>query len=332
LYRELKIRNKRAAVGSFIQASELIRLNRLLRNHAIDMIPLKGVALSQRLYGAPEVRSPGDLDVLIRPENIVVVDRLLSELGYRNLLDLTRRQQTAMLGGRHHLNYYCERSGQHLELHWRSHFWSRDDVEALWQNRETVTLLDEPFDFPNDPAQFLFLCDHGSRHRWGRLKWLGDIAMMLVDGGVHNWGAVPALADRLGLRRVVAQATLLVHWLYGPSLPAPIAELVAKEKAAPALAKTAVAAMLSGRRTGKPLLGRVLPTGIENALYDKRIRPAIPWGRLLQELAICPTDYVVFPLPDRLFWLYVPLRPVFWFWRHYGGTLSAGLRSKYRTE
>lgn len=324
LCRELKIRSKRNAVRSFVQASELIRLNRLLREHAIDMLPLKGVALSQRLYGAPDVRTSGDIDVLIRPENLATVDRLLADIGYRNIDNLTERQMSASLIRDHHANYYCERSGQHLELHWENHFWSRDDMDFFWQSQQPVLLLEQPIDFSNDLALFLSLCDHGARHRWMRLKWLGDIAMMLAESGRCDWDAVPMLAERLGMSRVVAQGALLVHWLYGLSLPTPIANLAAEKKSTSRLAKKAIVAMFRSRITGSPLVMGLLPAGIERALYYKQIRPTISWGRLLKELFICPTDYKTFPLPDCLFWLYVPARPVFWFWRHYGGKFFSG--------
>lgn len=326
VYGALKARNKRITVRSFMQTGELIRISRLLKAHDIDMIALKGVVLSQRLYGSPHVRTSGDIDVLVRPEDLAAVDRLLVGIGYRNVDDLTERQTDAFLVRSHHLNYVREENGQHLELHWQSHFWSRDDMEELWQNRKTITLSGEQLAFLDDPALFLFLCDHGSRHLWFRLKWLGDIGLMLSDKRIGDWELTLKMADRLGFRRILAQTALLIHGLYAISMPPELLNLMGSEKISIGLAKKALNAIL--KETNECLKkGRKLE-GIKDAIYYKQIRPALPFGRLLKEVCICPLDYQAFPLPDHLFWLYLPLRPVFWFWRHYGGRFFAKFRLK----
>lgn len=319
----LKDRNKRTVVKSFMQTGELIRINRLLKAHDIDMIALKGVALSQRLYGTPHVRTSCDIDVLVRPQDLAAVDRLLAGIGYRDMHKvmehLTERQQAALLIGAHHLGYSSRENGQHLEVHWRSRLWSRDDMEVFWQGRQETTLQGESLGCPDDATLLLFLCDHGARHWWVRLKWLGDVAMMLADDGRQDWDAVLALADRLGLGRVLAQAALLVHRLYGLPLPSPVAALVRGEKSAVGLAKKALAAMGDGRKTSRfPWAGLCLE-GIRRAIYYRQIRSAVPWSRWVKELATAPApDYLTLPLPDSLFWLYLPLRPFFWLQREYG--------------
>jgi hypothetical protein len=321
-YRELLGRGRRKALTSTVQMAELVRINRLLRTHGIDIIPLKGVCLSQRLYGIPGVRASADMDVLIRPENLLAADRLLAAAGYRKIFDLTERQTAAYQAHAQHVNYFSEESGQHLEVHWRNHFWTREEMEDFWCGRETIMMMGEPFFCLDDSLLFLFLCDHGSRHAWFRMKWLSDIAMMLADESIHDGDAVLARADHRGLRRVLAQTSLLVTWLYGIPLPARLSALVAGEKAAFGLAKKAVDALLAGA-TKYSLWSRRLT----NVVYFKRIKPALPFGLILKELFMCPVDYVTFPLPDRLFWMYMPLRPFFWFWRHYGGRFCAKIGS-----
>jgi hypothetical protein len=318
-YRELLGRGRRKALTSTVQMAELVRINRLLRTHGIHIIPLKGVCLSRKLYGAPGVRASGDMDVLIRPENLSAADRLLSELGYRNIYDLTERQTAAYLAHAHHVVYCHEESGQQLELHWRTHFWTHGEMEEFWRGRENVEMMGEPFTFLEDSMLFLFLCDHGSRHAWYRMKWVSDIAMMLAGKYIHDWDPVLALAERLGLRRVVAQASLLVFWLYGIPLPSQLSALIAAENEAVWLTKKAVFALIAGGTKYSLWSMR-----ITNTAYFKRIKPDLSFSLILKELFMCPVDYVTFPLPDSLFWMYVPLRPFFWFWRHYGGRLSPG--------
>lgn len=326
LYRELKNRGRRVAVRSTVQTAELVRLNRLLRGQGIEVIPLKGICLSQRLYGTPGVRSSGDLDILVRPEQFADADRLLTASGYRNIYNLTERQTAAFIAYGHHMVYRHEHCGGRLELHWRSRFWTSGEAEEFWRSRGTMAMMGESFSCLDDLILFLFLCDHGSRHTWFSLKWLGDMAMMLCDERMRDWERVLALADRLGFRRVVAQTALLVHWVYGLPLPLQVSELVSGEKTAPGLARKAVAALLAGADAHRTA-GRRMER-LRRVAYLKRTKPLLPFKLLLKDSYLCVTDYVTFPLPDRLFWMYVPLRPFFWFWRHYGGNFFARLRSR----
>jgi hypothetical protein len=323
LHQALKARNKQTVFKSLMQTGELIRINRLFKAHDIDMIALKGVTLSQRLYGSPHVRTSSDIDVLIRPENLATADKLLAGLGYRDrqnvMAHLTERQRAAMLIGSHNVGYSNRENRQYLEVHWRSRLWSRDDMETFWRRRQEMLLLEEALGCPDDATLLLFLCDHGARHWWVRLKWLGDVATMLADGGLQDWDAVMTLADRLGLHRVFAQAALLVHGLYGLPLPSPVMALVAGEASAADLANKALAARCDIGKTNRFAWAGLCLEGVRKAIYYRQIRPAVPWGRWVKEFATGPADdYLALPLPDSLFWLYLPLRPVFWLQREYG--------------
>lgn len=323
LSKELMGRKKQVAAWSLIQRSELIRVNRSLREHGIEMIPLKGVFLSQRLYGDYATRGGGDLDILVRPEDVMAAERILAASGYRSLLALTERQSAAVMAHDHHLPYRHKGSGLLLELHWRSHFWSGEEMEELWGSSAIAEMWGERFACLDDTILLLFLCDHGSRHRWSCLKWLSDIAVMIAEGTIRDWDGLIVLADRLGLRRMVVQGVLLVQWLYGISLPPQLSKLVANEKGACSLAEKAIVVLLAGEdeHPSKGRLGRLLG-GLRDVLYSKLIKPSLPVSTILKRVLLCPTDFTTFPLPDSLFWLYAPLRPFFWFWRRYVQTGS----------
>jgi hypothetical protein len=141
---------------------------------------------------------------------------------------------------------------------------------------------------------------------------------MIANGKINDWDGLIAHGERLGLRCVLAQAALLVHWLYGLPLPKQFQELIASEKRASALAKRAVAAMIKPAPRGNRM------EGLRNIVYFKRIRPGLSYPMLLKDAFMSTADYIAFPLPDKLFWMYIPLRPFFWFWRHYGKRTFCG--------
>jgi hypothetical protein len=65
-------------------AEELARLLSLLGEAGIRVVPLKGVALAQSLYGDVAARVCVDIDILVPPANVVQAIDLLLPSGYRS--------------------------------------------------------------------------------------------------------------------------------------------------------------------------------------------------------------------------------------------------------
>lgn len=173
-----------------------------------------------------------------------------------------------------------------------------------WQG-SVVNYLD------ND-ALLLLLCDHGARHEWFRLKWLSDVARLLAAARVTSWESLFALARRLDLQRTLAHSALLVHWIYDIPLPAQLYELIGQEKLIASLSTRAMAAILKGEKE-LTAAGAALRV----ARQMKQLRPSLPYSVLLKSVMTSGNDWQMIPLPDALFWLYYPLRPFLWFYRHY---------------
>jgi len=106
----------------------------------------------------------------------------------------------------------------------------------------------------------------------------------------------------------LAQAGLLVHWLYGIPLPEPLVALIANEKRSVSLAAKAVDAMLLSEEEQF-----ALPARIKYRLYLLRIRERLPGHVALSSSMVSIDVFKECPLPDGLFWLYLPLRPSLWF-------------------
>jgi hypothetical protein len=163
-----------------------------------------------------------------------------------------------------------------------------------------------------DDALLLYLCDHGSKHQWGRIKWLGDVAALLAQERSFCWENLLALADQLDLSRPAAQAGMLVHWLYGISLPEPLVELIMRQKRASDLACEAVKVMLRSRQGLS-----ALHEGLNDGMSLVRLRERLPRSVSLRSCLISTHEFKECPLPDGLFWLYYPLRPLLWFYHCY---------------
>ena len=315
LYEQLKSRKAEACKLALRHAAELLRLNKAFCAQGIEMLPLKGMMLSLQLFGDSAMRSARDLDLLVRPEKLDEADRILRDAGYRLAVpdcELTPKRQKWILQQSHHFGYYHDDRRQLIELHWRLLLWKTEHVAELWNHCQTRNWMGASFLTLKDDALLLFLCDHGSKHQWRRIKWLGDVAALLAQDRSFSWENLLLLASRFDLSRSLAQAGLLVHWLYGIPLPEPLVDLITKQKPASGLAANAVAAMLLGEE------GQfALPVRLKNGAFPARLRERLPWSMSLRSCLISTDEFRECPLPDSLFWLYFPLRPLLWFYHHY---------------
>lgn len=308
---KLKERSEQVRRQALLHAAELVRLIRKFAGHGIEVLPLKGMMLSLQLFGDPGMRHSRDMDLMVKLEDLDRSDRLLEAEGYRRIFPgagMTARQRRYLISEGCHYGYQHERLGLHLELHWRCDLWTPELSEELWSGCRQVDWMGVRIKCPAEDALLLFLCDHGARHKWMRLKWLGDVAMLLSQRPAECDDLL-TIARRLDLTLILAQTALLTHWLYGIPLSEPLRNLIIREKSAFALATEALDAMLGADRY------RFL-NGLRDMRYNARLKTTLSRYTALKRLRISPTDFEEFPLPDSLFWLYYPLRPILWIKRH----------------
>jgi hypothetical protein len=188
-------------------------------------------------------------------------------------------------------------------------------MEILWKN-----LTMQPWhnlQVPTFSFEYLLLvlCDHGTKHEWLCLKWLSDVAPLFASRDTINWENVLILARQLDLERVLAHSALMVHWIYGIALPELLQKLVAKDQLAPKLCVSSIAALLMN---GKEILeAGKHARGLRIAWQTKKLRPAMSYLAAFRSSVVSPCDWELVKLPPMLFWLYYPLRPFLWFYRHY---------------
>src|SRR5437867_13196643 len=68
---ELRVGIDRSAARTLMQSRELAVLLGLFEQHAIPVVALKGPTLSRYLYGDLEARASGDIDVLVKREEVL---------------------------------------------------------------------------------------------------------------------------------------------------------------------------------------------------------------------------------------------------------------------
>jgi hypothetical protein len=292
-------------------AAELVRLCTAFEAKSIAIVPLKGVILSWQLFGDPGTRYAGDLDVMIRPDDLGRADVLLCAIGY--VCSVPTSGLRLLRTHSYECTYRHGSTGHSIDVHWGNELWTAGQTAELWDHCETREWGGAGIRHLNGDALLLFLCDHGTKHRWSLIKWLGDVAMLLAVPRAAPWGDLFALAARWDLEQPLAEAALLVHSLYGAELPP---SMVRHDAASAAYASESITAMLMTRE--ELALARKQSGAWQNLRFSMRRRKTLSWRAHLRRLLIQEDDLQRFPLPAALAWSYYPLRPLFWWCRRYG--------------
>ncbi|HYH18764.1 MAG TPA: nucleotidyltransferase family protein [Azospirillum sp.] len=311
------------------QAAEVVRLTRLFAAAGIRVLVLKGVVLSQQLYGNLAMRGPGDIDLLVDPTRFWEADALLAAAGYRvdgPAISPARRAAGQRLF--RDLTYRDPGRGNLVELHQRLTANPRRleaDFDSLWRDRVEVVLAGTAVATLPRRVLPLYLCVHGAHHCWERLCWLADLTMLLKDA--DGAAAAIAQAEPAGLGAAMRLAVMLAYDWLGLPLPGhtPFGRRDARH------ARRFVARFFTGSRwLDMPRAGGAAWLRREGwrrlYLYSFKKDWRHGWDELRADLTN-PIDWGVFPLPDRLLWLYPLLRPIGWVVRNVRRKRPGGRRA-----
>src|SRR5262249_35075205 len=148
-------------------AAELGRLLDLLELQGIRAIPYKGPVLAASVYGKLSLREAGDLDILIHRRDVLRGRELLLSMGYRPEVELSRRQEAALLRSASEYNFVTADGDIRVEVHWAvaPHFFGLAlDLEHVWDRRQPVSLAGMTVYSFSPEDLLLVLCAHGTKH------------------------------------------------------------------------------------------------------------------------------------------------------------------------
>jgi hypothetical protein len=313
--RELQKRNDRCRMQAMIQLQMLAGVLRTLNYASIPTMPLKGPLLSNEIYGDAGLRHSKDLDILVSQEHAPKALALLEQTGWRRGAQYSSLTRQAEFNRTHeyHVAYIHAQPHCELELHWRigndsaaitAEQMARG-VASEWQRCSYLSM--------NHLDLVRYLSNHGSDHAWFRAKWLGDLARIYTGQSV-DWQAALEQARTVCQDRALLLGLRLLSDAYGLT----IVDAIDREAEAlpPALMDKAVRELTTVTEPGeRGTLSKVFGE-IGNYGYKRLLRPTRSRWENFTDVALCRVDFKVLRLPDRLFWLYLPLRPFLWAWRH----------------
>ena len=309
--KELRKRSDTCRMQSMLHLQLLAAVLKAFNQAGIPVMPLKGPLLSRLIYGDPGIRQSKDLDILVPPELLQRAQASLEELGWvceTDVSALTPRQLDFKLRHEQHFSFVHSIRDCQIELHWRF----GGDTPALTESRMKKSLSSkwgESFYQALSPVDLtLFLCVHGTIHAWSRAKWLGDLARIYASGFV-DWDAVLEKARSVDQETPVLLCLRLLEQAY--DLPA-TGSANRWETVPSVLIDKAVGDLTAFTDPAQRGIVTMAVSQIRSFRCNRLLNPKRPWRERFAGIAVCSDDFRVIRLPDWLFWLYVPLRPLLW--------------------
>jgi hypothetical protein len=302
---ELQHRARHNAFEALRSANEVRRMSSAFAAAGIHCSVLKGVPLSQLLFGNPNTRHVGDIDILTEPNLLPEQIAILSDLGY-NLINprsrLTPNRIASYVSFWKDFTFQSPASGFELDVHWRLfnnrfHAANRLVAEATY---ETITCFGVPMRTFSLQDQFLYIATHGVLDAFTYLKSLTDVAGFLRIFTPEELDAALARAAALGLLTQVSAAIHLANDWMGTAIANPRL-LPAGEPLARRIRERTTSMLL--RQNFKPNRNYASPAQWLRLEID-----LVPGIRSLAEIASRfvwrPRVWAAVDLPDQLFWFY----------------------------
>ena len=218
---------------------ELLRILHTLETSKIAVVPFKGPVLAASVYKNFALREFGDLDILVRRQDVAKARELLTSLGYRPQYELSRAQEAAFLKYEREYTFVRD-SGDIVELHWELAprvFSFSLNTDHIWERLMQVSLGGETVPAFSPEDLLLFLCTHASGHLWTRLAWICDVAEVINAYEGMDWERLLASARATGSERILFLGLLLASELLGANLPKNILNKVRADAIVGALAE-----------------------------------------------------------------------------------------------
>lgn len=218
----LRAPRRHSTLHSLRLTQELLQIVELFRASNIPVLCYKGPVLADALFEDMALRPCWDLDLLLPADRVLEAKEILLARGYEPEEPMDEAAERRHLAVDCEYNFDHPESGIHVELHWEildaAHS-RRVDTGLLWERPVEHELAGVSLETFAPETLLLVLCVHGGeKHRWKRLKWLCDVARLLVQREL-DWDRVLQLAARCQQTDTVLLGVYLAHCLLDAPLP-----------------------------------------------------------------------------------------------------------------
>ena len=291
------------AVRSLRMTRGLLSVIALLRESGIPVLALKGPAVSRLAYGDESMRHSVDLDVLVRPEDVLAARVVLEAAGYVSESSWGDVPWETVKAAEHMLAVTAPGTGIPIEIHWRiGPRFAPDSLlaEELFARAGSVLLLGRPTPTLGRADSVLALVVHAGTHEWSRLEDIATLCAILRGFDYHDWRVLADAAAQHACRRRLAIGLRIAVDIGGVHI-SPLQSRLVQYPGAKRLAREVERRLLLSPRYGSTSVDDCQrpgpsPAGAQSAMLQARVV-----GILWQARALDTWQATVRHLWQRLF-------------------------------
>ncbi len=303
---QLRLEYHANAARSMELTESLLKILDLFEHQGIDVIPFKGPILTVVAYGDQALRLTGDLDLLVRVEDVPSADAVLRSEGLQPEYPLEGFEQNANLRGPGSCHFTGGKTN--IDLHWEitpRTFTYDFNPDGYWSRLKPVSMSNKLITAFSMEDRLLMLYGHGMRNAWSQLVMICDVAETIPYVSQAEWRQVYESAESLGSEDVLYFGLSLAQELMNVGLPKDIQDQVRSESNNDFLIHQVMTRLM--RESNEPLSG---PGWLRFQLQTRQY--AMDKVRFLWRLATTPNvdDLARKQLPSRLSFFYLLNRAV----------------------
>ena len=246
------------------------------KEEGIDVILYKGILLAESVYRDTGLRPMGDIDLLIREEDVVKADTILRRNGY--FMPLKVKGFGGFSPGQYRNSFFYRSENPFpgaVHLHWHvvnfspyhESIMQRIDIDRVWQESTAIRLGKADVRTFSLHHQLIFLCMHALNHAFHPLLRLCDINELLrLEKENIDWGRLVEESFAFHLSKCVYYVLYLVSTMLRADIPETVLNKL-KPKRISFIERTFISAVLNG----KPILNGewLICFGMNEGLRDK---------------------------------------------------------------
>jgi hypothetical protein len=280
---------------------EVAKIMRAFHAQTLPVIVLKGACLAEIVYMDIALRPMGDVDLLVRKDDLGAADRALRDLGYRGL-DFVEMSPDDM----NEFHYRHDQTGLMVEIHWdlvSPIYPFPIDSNSLWKAAvpQKISGADALILGPED--LLLHICLHSSIHMYAAgLRDIYDIAKIIEHQALSiDWKGFVDRARRWRIGKSVFLPLVLARRLFEAELPDQVLVNMKPDDFQEDFYSTAKTAVLSDQgnanfRPNLPLVFGKKNFKEKTSILRKKVFPSNEYiGSRFQVDADSPRIYLFYP-------------------------------------
>ena len=276
----------------------------------VPAIAIKGPALAIAAYGDVAMRVFGDLDFMVRLEDLPRAAAALERVGYAS--SPPYRADAIESGFFPDVSIDFVRPDSVVDLQWRlspSYFPFAPAGDEVWNRTADIDILGRRVRVLGPADSILFQACHGSKHGWMTLAQICDFARVLDSARTVDCSGLLDDARRAGSLRMLLLGVELAHSLNLCEVPRELIDAARGDSHVASLAGRVIRGIFDLRRAvelDEWLIGLATIASIRHRI------------RYLVERVAAPklSDRTLMPLPRALYPLYYLARPMLVAIRH----------------